>query len=80
MKILNPRSRDISQKLRQNKCTYTFRDLKAEIYNDTKKFGTGQFGKVGVLVNLIIQKLRNKHLTCLSFEIYHVIQYLGFSF
>ena len=48
---------------------YAFQDLKAKIYNYTKKkpFGTWQFGKIGVLVNLIIQKLKSKHLVCLSF-------------
>ena len=29
-------------------------------------FGTWQFGKIGVLVNFIIQKLKSKHLVCLS--------------
>ena len=37
MKILNPGSGDISQKLRLTKCLHTFQDLKAEIYNYTKK-------------------------------------------
>ena len=32
-----------------------------------KPFGTWQFGKIGVLVNFIIQKLKSKHLVCLSF-------------
>ena len=36
MKILNPGSRDISQKLRQTKCLH-FQYLKAKIYNYTKK-------------------------------------------
>ena len=30
-------------------------------------FGTWQFGKISVLVNFIIQKLKSKHLVCLSF-------------
>ena len=35
----------------------------------TKKnqFGTWQVGKIGVLVNFIIQKLKSKLLVCLSF-------------
>ena len=32
-----------------------------------KPLGTWQFGKIGVLVNLVIQKLKSKHLVCLSF-------------
>ena len=31
-----------------------------------KPFGTWQFGKIGVLVNFIIQKLKSKHLVCVS--------------
>ena len=30
-------------------------------------FGSWQFGKIGVLVNFIIQKLKSKHQVCLSF-------------
>ena len=33
-----------------------------------KPFGTWQFGKLGVLVNFIIQKLKSKHVVCLSFS------------
>ena len=32
-----------------------------------KPFGTWQFGKIGFLVNFIIQKLKSKHLVCLNF-------------
>ena len=32
-----------------------------------KPFGTWQFGNIGVWVNFIIQKLKSKHLVCLSF-------------
>ena len=32
-----------------------------------KTFGTWQFGKIGVLINFTIQKLKSKHLVCLSF-------------
>ena len=32
-----------------------------------KSFGTWQFGKIGVLVNFVIQKLKSKKLVCLSF-------------
>ena len=32
-----------------------------------KPFGDGQFGKIGVLVNFVIQKLKSKLLVCLSF-------------
>ena len=61
IKILNTGSHDISQKVRQTK-------LKAKMYNYTKKtpFATWQFDKIGVLVNLIIQKWKSKHLVCLS--------------
>ena len=47
---------------------YTFLDLKVKMYNYTKKkpFGTWQFGKIGVLVNFIIQKMKSKHLICFS--------------
>ena len=31
------------------------------------KFGTCHFGKIGILIAFIIQKLKNKHLVCLSF-------------
>ena len=39
------------------------------LYSCTKKkpFGTWQFGKIWVLVNFIIQKLKSKHLVCLIF-------------
>ena len=48
---------------------FTFEDLKAKIQSYTKKkpFGTWQFGKIGVLVNFVIQKLKTKHLVRLSF-------------
>ena len=32
-----------------------------------KPFDTSQFGRIRVLVNFIIQKLKSKHLVCLSF-------------
>jgi hypothetical protein len=32
-----------------------------------KPFGSWLFGKIGVLVNFIIQKLKSKDLVCLSF-------------
>ena len=40
---------------------------KIDSYTKKKPFGTWQFGKIGVLVNSIIQKLKSKHLSCLSF-------------
>ena len=77
MKILNLGSRDISQKLRQTKCIlFKIWRLKFTII-PKKPFCTSQFGKICVLVNFIIQKLKSKHLVS---EIYHVIQDLGFSF
>ena len=44
-------------------------DLNVKMYNYTKEklFCTWQFGKIGVLVNLFIQKLKSEHLDCLSF-------------
>ena len=49
---------------------YTFQDLKAKMYNSNKKkpFGTWKFDKNDVLVNLIIQKWKSKHLVWLSFS------------
>ena len=47
-----------------------------ELYQK-KPFGTWQFGKIGVLVNLIIQKWKSKYLVS---EICHVTQNLGFWF
>ena len=40
--------------------------LKLFLLYHKKPFGTIQFGKIGVLVNVIIQKLKCKHLVCLS--------------
>ena len=40
-----------------------FNDL--QLYQK-KLFGTWQFGKIGVLVNFIIKKLKSKHLISLS--------------
>ena len=37
-------------------------------YNKKKPFCTWQFGKIGVLVNFIINKLKSKRLVCLSFH------------
>ena len=39
-----------------------------------KTFGTRKFGKIGVLVNFIIQKLKSKHSFCLSFLSWHVFE------
>ena len=46
---------------------FTFQDLNDKIYNYTIPFGTWQLGKIGFLVNFTIQKLKSKHLVCLSF-------------
>ena len=68
IKILNPGSRDISQKLRQTKCIiFKIWRLKCTIIPKKKLFCTWQFGKICVLVNLTIQKLKSKHFVCLSF-------------
>ena len=68
IEILKSGSRDISQKLRQTKCMiFRIWRLKCTIIQKKKLFCTWQFGKIGVLVNLIIQKLKSKHLVCLSF-------------
>ena len=67
IEIRNCRSHDISQKLRQTKCLlFNFGRLKCTII-PKKPFGTWQFGKIGVLINLIIQKLKSKRLVCLGF-------------
>ena len=41
--------------------------IKLTVIPKKKPFDTWQFGKIGVLVNFIIQKLKSKHLVCLSF-------------
>ena len=41
--------------------------IKFTVTYNKKSFGTWQFGKIGVLVNFIIKKLKSKHLLCLSF-------------
>ena len=48
---------------------FTFQFLNDKIYSYIKKkpYGTWQFGKIGVLANSIIPKLKSKHLVCLSF-------------
>ena len=52
------------------------RHTNTSVYNigryQIKAFGTCQFGKIGDLVNFIIQKLKSKHLFCLSFLWWHV--------
>ena len=63
-------SRDIYQKLRQSKCLlfkiWMIKFIKFTVMLK-KPFGTWQFGRIGVLVNFIIQKLKSKHLVCLGF-------------
>ena len=56
------------RKLRQTKCIlFNFLMIKITVIPKKKPFGTCQFGKFGVLINFIIQKLKSKHLVCLSF-------------
>ena len=48
---------------------FTFQLFNDKIYSyiyQKKPFGTWQFGKIGVLVELIIQKWKSRHLVCLS--------------
>jgi hypothetical protein len=49
---------------------FTFQFLSDEIYSYIKKshFDTWQFGKIGVLVNFITQKLKSKHLAISVFS------------
>ena len=50
---------------------FTFQFLSDKIHSYTKKkpSDTWQFGKVSVLVNFIIKKLKSKHLVCLTFSL-----------
>ena len=45
--------------------------MKLQLYQKAP-FGTWQFGKIGVLLNFIIQKLKSKQLVCLSFPWWQV--------
>ena len=46
---------------------FTFQFFNDKVYSNTKKtFGTWPFHKIGVLVNLVIQKSKSKHLNSLS--------------
>ena len=45
---------------------FQFLMMKLQLYQK-KPYGTWQFGKIGVSVHFIIQKLKSKHLVCLSF-------------
>ena len=62
IEILNSGSHDISQKLKQTKCIL-FKIWRLKCTTIPKK----PFGEIGVLVNLIIQRWKSKHLVCLSF-------------
>ena len=55
------------RKLRQTKCLLFNFWIIIFTVTPKKPFGSWQFGKTGVLVNFIIQKLKSKHLFCLSF-------------
>ena len=46
--------------------------LNLQLYQK-KPFANWQFGKIGFLVNLIIQKWKSKHLVCLSFLWWQVL-------
>ena len=55
---------------------FNFQFLNDKIYSymyQKKPFCAEQFGKIGVLVDFIIQKLKSKHLVCLSFLWWQVL-------
>ena len=67
--VKNIFSRSLKKTCHQRKL-FAFQFLNDKIYSyiyQKRPFGTWQFGKIGVLVNFIIQKLKSKHLVCLSF-------------
>ena len=67
MKILNPGSRDISQKLRQTKCLFfifwMIRLTKTPLLPNCQVPN----GFFGIIVNFSLQILKSIHLVCLSF-------------
>ena len=62
----NPVTRENWDKLSVHFSIFEWWNL--QLYQKTL-FGTWQFGKIGVLVNFIIQKLKSKHLACLNFGV-----------
>ena len=62
--------KNLSPEKTETNWVLTFQFLSDEIYSYTKikPFGTWQFGKIGVLVNFITQKLKSKHLAISVFS------------
>ena len=61
--------KNLSQEKTETNKVFYFQFLNDKIYSYITKshLALWQFGKIGVLVHFVIQKLKSKHLVCLSF-------------